>query len=534
MLVVLSTSVVFGWLTYQRLVSEVEARALAVAQSVASDLDVRDQVTRYSAAASLPDNAALRAGPLQAIGEGIRIRTSALFVVITDDQGIRLSHPTPRLLGQLVSTSPNTALAGKEVVDLETGTLGPSARAKVPIWSTQDSGVVGEVSVGFSTGDIFAGLATAMGPIAALAVGALVLGAIASTFLVRRLRHVTLGLEPEEISTLVQDQEVVLYGVAEGVIGIAADGRVTVCNAKARRLLRLGDVTGRQFRSLSLPAPVAALVDGDSAGGETVQVVVGPSVLHVSARRVVRGSNDLGWVLTILDRTQVEELSRQLDAVGALSTALRVQRHEFANRLHTASGLLNIGEVDEASRYLRQTLESGPLKYPVEHADRLQDSYLQAFVGAKGFQASERGVLVKVGSETLIRGTVIDPQDITTVLGNLVDNAIEAAVHGSAEPRWVEIELLSEDDTLHVVVADSGDGVKGDLDLPFEEGHSTRAPTDSGHGQGIGLPLSRRIARNRGGDAWLASPGHNGGPGAIFCARLPGVLAVSAVERGAE
>jgi two-component system CitB family sensor kinase len=210
-----------------------------------------------------------------------------------------------------------------------------------------------------------------------------------------------------------------------------------------------------------------------------------------------------------------------------------VQRHEFANRLHTASGLLNIGEVDEASRYLRQTLESGPLKYPVEHADRLQDSYLQAFVGAKGFQASERGVLVKVGSETLIRGTVIDPQDITTVLGNLVDNAIEAAVHGSAEPRWVEIELLSEDDTLHVVVADSGDGVKGDLDLPFEDGHSTRAPTDSGHGQGIGLPLSRRIARNRGGDAWLASPGHNGGPGAIFCARLPGVLAVSAVERGA-
>jgi two-component system CitB family sensor kinase len=524
LLVVLSTSAVYGWLTYERLVSETESRALVVAQSVASDIDVRDQVSAYSRAETLPDNATLRDGPLQAIGEAIRERTSALFVVITDDDGFRLSHPTPALLGQLVSTSPTAALSGKEVVDLETGTLGPSARAKVPIWSLDDSVIVGEVSVGFSTADIASGLVSALGPIIGVAIGALLLGAIASTFLVRRLRNVTLGLEPEEISTLVQDQEVVLYGVAEGVIGIASDGRVTVCNAQARRLLRLGDVTGKQFNSLSLPAPVAALVDGDGLGSETVQVVVGPSVLHVSARRVVRGSSDLGWVITVLDRTQVEELSRQLDAVGALSTALRVQRHEFANRLHTASGLLNIGEVEEASRYLRQTLESGPLKFPVEHADRLQDSYLQAFVGAKGFQASERGVLVRIGSETLIRGSVVDPQDITTVLGNLIDNAIEAAVHGSNGERWVEIELLSEDETLHIVVADSGDGVEGDIELPFKEGHSTRA-MESGHGQGIGLPLSRRIARNLGGDTWLASPGQPGGPGAIFCARLPGVLA---------
>ncbi len=527
LLVVVSTAVVYGILTYQRLVAEVESHALAVAQTVASDFDVRSEVTAYSAAVSLPNNAGLRAGPLQALGETIRSRTSALFVVITDDDGARLSHPTPALLGQVVSTSPTAALEGKEVVELDTGTLGPSARAKVPIWSLDGVAIVGEVSVGFSTADILSGLTSALGPIAGLAVLALLLGAVASTFLVRRLRRVTLGLEPEEISTLVQDQEVVLHGVAEGVIGIAADGRVTVCNAKARRLLRLGDVTGKPFVSLSLPAPVAALVVGDSGG--TVQVVVGPSVLHVSARRVVRGSSDLGWVMTVLDRTQVEELSRQLDAVGALSTALRVQRHEFANRLHTASGLLTIGEVDEAASYLRQTLESGPLRYPLEHAERLQDSYLQAFVGAKGFQASERGVLIRVGSETLIRGSVIEPQDITTVLGNLIDNAIEAAVHGTSEARWVELEFLSEDDTLHMVVADSGDGVAGDLDVPFDEGHSTRATSESGHGQGIGLPLSRRIARNRGGDTWLASPGQRGGPGAIFCARLPGVIAPNVV-----
>jgi two-component system CitB family sensor kinase len=297
-------------------------------------------------------------------------------------------------------------------------------------------------------------------------------------------------------------------------------------------LLRLSDVTGRQFSTLRVPAPVTDLV-GDYSGAptKTVRVVVDHSVLLVSGRHVVRGNRDLGWVITVLDRTQVEQLTQQLDAVGALSTALRVQRHEFANRLHTIAGLLHLGDVDEAARFVRHTIDSGPLKFPVEHADRLQDPYLQAFLGAKGFELAERGVLLRIGAETLLTRPVDDPEDLTTVLGNLIDNATEAAVRASGEERWVEVELMNDDQVLHVVVADSGDGIAGNQDLPFAEGHSTRAPGASdGHGQGLGLPLSRRIARNRGGDVWLADPGAPGGPGAVFCARLPGILGTGALE----
>jgi two-component system CitB family sensor kinase len=535
-LVVVCTAGMYSWFTYGQLTAEVEARALSVAQTVAADTDVRAQVSRVSSAGGRQSNQALRTGPLQEIGESIRRRTDALFVVITDDDGIRLSHPTPALLGRKVSTSPSQALSGKEITLQESGTLGPSARAKVPIWAPDGRSVVGEVSVGFASTDVLTSLGSAVTPILLVMAGALLLGSLASTFLVRRLRKLTLGLEPEEIATLVQDQEVVLYGVAEGVIGVATDGRVTVCNAKARRLLRLPDVIGRQFGTLSVPAPILDLLDNATpVTGETVQVVVGPSVLLVSARKVMRGNRDLGWVVTLLDRTQVEELSRQLDAVGALSAALRVQRHEFANRLHTVLGLLTIGETAEAASYLQQTLETGPLKYPLEHADRLPDSYLQAFVGAKGFQAAERGVLLRIGAETLLRGSVADPQDVTTVLGNLIDNAIEAAVNGTSDGRWVEIELLSEDDTLHLVVADSGDGIRGDRERAFEDGHSTRSRDgNSANGHGLGLPLSRRVARNRGGDLWLASAGEPGGPGAIFCARLPGVLGPETTDPGAS
>ena len=113
-----------------------------------------------------------------------------------------------------------------------------------------------------------------------------------------------------------------------------------------------------------------------------------------------------------------------------MSTALRAQRHEFANQLHTIAGFMSIGQHQQARDYLAGLAATGPLKFPVDQAELLQDPYLQAFIGAKGVEADERGVTLRIGPETLVRGQVTEPQDVTTVLGNLIDNAVNAAVAG--------------------------------------------------------------------------------------------------------
>jgi two-component system, CitB family, sensor kinase len=541
LLVVLLSGAVHAWLTFERLGREAENQALTLARTVASDPSVRAEVQAISRQAGTPPRAELLAGPLMAAAEGARTRTGALFVVITDETGIRLAHPDAERLGERVSTDPSEALAGREVTTRNTGTLGPSAGAKVPVFAPGPSAgseagsgaapgtVVGEVSVGYSTETIGQSLARDIVPIAVTAAGALLAGVLASFLLRRRLQRLTLGLEPEEISTLVHDQVAVLEGVDEGVVGVSAEGRISVFNAAAQRLLGQPDLSGTLWSAAPVPSQLKALTEADAREGEAVELIAGGQVLVASARKALHRQEDLGWVVMLRDRTELQQLTRQLDAVGTMSTALRAQRHEFANQLHTIAGFMSIGQHQQAREYLERLAATGPLKFPVEQAELLQDPYLQAFVGAKGVEADERGVALRIGPETLVRGQVTEPQDVTTVLGNLIDNAVNAAVAGSAGERWVELELLDEpsDDggTLHIVVADSGDGLQGDADpeAVFAEGFTTAAgPVRAGGGQGLGLALARQLARRRGGDVRMLEPGAPGGPGAVFMATLPG------------
>lgn len=555
--VVLITAGTFAGLSYQRLSEQAQSRALSVARAVASSEDVRSETATLAASPELLlTPTTLSTGPLQRNAESARARTGALFVVITDEQGLRLAHPNVNLLGQKVSTDPSVALAGGEETSQEDGTLGRSVRAKVPVYAPGSrTKVVGEVSVGFSSEDILANLTHSIVPVAITAALSLTLGALASALMVARLRRLTLGLEPEEIARLAQDQEAVLRGVDEGVIGVSQNGIITVFNNEARRLLAPGtdlDFSDVPLATSGLPTFLltAAISDGEYGPCEHV---LGERVVIVSARTVrletPRNRRDvdhqpLGRVIMVRDRTEVQALTRQLDAVNALGTALRAQRHEFANRLHTVAGLLEINKPTEARDYVGMIMANGPLQYPAKELKRLADPYLQAFIGAKSIQAHERGVELRIGMNTMIRGHITDPQDVTAILGNLLDNAIRAAVTGKDTQRWVEVELLDEHtpscSTLHIVVADSGDGLLTFNGTPqsveaqsliFSPGYSTMISepgiADPIGGQGVGLALVRHLASRRGGEVWVADDGTSPAHGAVFCARLPGVVSLA-------
>jgi two-component system CitB family sensor kinase len=521
---------VFVGIGVQQLRAEAETSALSIARTVAADSDVRAGVAQASADAGTPTNASLRGGPLSDLAAAAEDNTGALFIVITDDHGIRLAHPDPEMLGAVVSTEFAQALAGRETVSWESGTLGASARAKVPVRDPGTEVPVGEVSVGFAPSSVFKELPLLLGGVALAATFALVLGAVVSFVIRRRLERLTLGLQPEELSALVQNQAAVLDGVGDGVLAYGPDDVVTVANTTAARLLGISDLVGRRIHDLALPEPVIAALAGEpkprSTGARVADaadpVVIGDHVVYIDTHPVSRANRDLGLIAVIRDRTDVVNLTDRLETVAAMTEALRVQRHEFANRLHVTAGLMDAGRVPDARDYLDDVLEASHTPGGLAAGEPLTEPFLLSLVAAKAAQAGERGVQLTVGADSLVRGVVAAPADVATVLANLVDNAVSAAVYG-AEPRWVDVELLDDADTLVITVSDSGPGVPDGV-LVFSDVRRTDLDPDAVHGRGIGLPLVRDIAARLGGEVWLADVGGRDGSGAVFCARLPGVM----------
>ncbi|WP_245573282.1 sensor histidine kinase [Amycolatopsis benzoatilytica] len=496
-----------SWLLRTTLVEQYGQRALAIAKSVATEPAV------VNGAASRKPNPDLQ----QRVEAVTGTDDALLFVVITDDHGIRLAHPTRSEVGKPVSSSWEEVIAGNDVVsEFNAGTLGPSVRSKTPI--RLGPRVVGEVSVGYRIGELTSDFNRILVLTMIFAGGALLIGAGASALLNRRLRRVTHGLEPHELTELLYEHEAVLHGIGEGVLAVDAEHRVTVRNDEAERLLDTPLPVGTPLEELDLSPRVHNAV-AEGLPVDNLLAVAGNRVLVVNSRAVHRDERALGTVLTFRDRTDLDTLTRELDGIRSLSDGLRAQRHEFANRLHTLSGLLQLGHHAEAEEYL-QTLTETTASRARPLDDRVADPYLRALLVAKTEQAQEKGIDLRVADDSWAPTPVTDPIAAGTVIGNLVDNALHAALLGPRRPSWVEIGLLADGSALHVSVVDSGPGVAPDLrDNLFAEGVSTKLSP----GHGLGLALARQAARARDGDVWLADPGGDT-VGALFVAKLPGLL----------
>jgi two-component system, CitB family, sensor kinase len=521
--------VLFAVFNRHRLDEQYHVHALDIARVVASSPTVISNISRYDAAPLTPSPALadeLAAGPIQGVASRVEQRTHVLFVTVANARGIKVAAPDNEL-GLHVHADITQSLAGHEGTFHEHTVLGQAIVAQVPVLEPGSNRVLGLVLVGIGTKAFDQQFSKNLRVLGAMGAVFLLIGVAGSLLLARRWRGLTLGLRPAEITELVRSRAAVLQGIGEGVLATDTSGKTTFVNDEACRLLEIDNEPGRHIEEIGLTPRVLDVFK--AADATPTLATVGDHIVVVSARHVSREGRELGTVLVARDRTDVESLTRQLDAVQVMSTVLRAQRHEFANRLHLLNGLLHGGHVDEGLEYLEELLGSGPLGSALPGIDAIRDAYLQAFLAAKAAAAREAGVTLKIDENTWISGRLILPVDVTTVVGNLLDNAVDAARLGGNHIKEVEIELLQEGSTLHVIVADSGDGVAPDFveDL-FTEGRTTKPDSGIPGGRGIGLALSRQISRALGGDLWLASPGDPNGErrltGAEFIARLPGVM----------
>jgi two-component system CitB family sensor kinase len=477
-----------------------EQRAVDIANSVAQIPDVR---------------AALPAGDPQHVIAGlaanVKRATGAAYVVVADRTGLRYSHPNPALIGQRLE-EPVIALDGHDHVGIDHGSLGRSANGKAPVRAT-DGSIAGEVSVGILEKEVSGQLRHEIPAIVLYAGFAFAVGVLASWLLSRLIKRATFGLELSEITSLLQEREAMLHGIREGVIGFDARGRINVINGEARRLLHITETgTGRHLDEVVPPGRLHELLAGDAGGTDQV-ALTDDSLLVVNRMPVVLGGRDAGSVITLRDRTELEALMRELNAVTGLTIALRAQEHEFTNRLHVLSGLLELGEHDEAASYLAE-ISAASITAGEALRSRVAPPVVAALLLAKVSIAAEQGVELIVTADSHLDASADEAQTVLTVLGNLVDNALEALL-GQPDPRRVSVEL-SDESGLRIVVADTGPGIAADVvnDI-FKDGYSTKAPRAELR-RGLGLALVHRLVHRAGGTISVST-----GPGARFEVWLP-------------
>ena len=479
-------------------------RALAIAQSTAAQPQI---------ATSLLTTEPRTDGAVQTAAERIRRATGAEYVVIMDKQGVRWSHTDTSRIGDVVSTDPSTALAGRSVMEIDSGTLGRSARGKVPLLDGSGR-VVGAVSVGIAYDSVRARLLAAIPGLLAYAGGALAVGALAAYLISRRLQRQTHDLAFSDISALLTEREAMLHSIREGVVALDRTGRIRLMNDEAQRLLGLD------------PGAAGKQLDEALGEGRTTDVlagrVAGEDLVTVRGSRVLLANrmptDDGGAVATLRDRTEVEYLGRELDSTRGLIDALRAQDHEHANRLHTLLGLLELEMHEEAVEFVTEVV--GVHRATAEQVtEKVHDPLLASLLVGKTTVAAERGVALRMAPETLLPDRLVDPRGLVTVLGNLVDNALDAAA-GSADAR-IEVGLRAEGRTVVLRVHDSGPGVPaGDHESIFMEGWSTKELPAHGK-RGLGLPLVRRLAERQGGSVAVAGSPEGG---AVFTVVLPEAL----------
>ncbi|MER5547189.1 sensor histidine kinase [Streptomyces sp. NPDC002589] len=512
---VLIAVVVAGYALFTYVSDQRQAEDAAVRQVTAVARSIADAPSVRSAIHTADPSAALEPYALQVMRD-----TDVDFVTIMNPDGIRWTHPDRNQIGKRFLGRIDPALHGHTFTETYTGTLGPSVRAVTPV--EENGRVIGLVSAGIKVEEISARVQDQVTALLGVAGGTLLLGAVGTYVVNARLRRHTHGMNAAELSRMHDYHQAALHAVREGLLMLDGQYRVALINDGGRELLGVGpeeDVIGRSVADLGLPAPLTgALLSSQPRVDE----------VHLTATRVlmvntspVSGGEQRGTVATLRDVTELQSLMGELDSERGFTQALRSQAHEAANRLHTVVSLIELGRAEEAVAFATAELElAQALTDQVVAA--VGEPVLAALLLGKTAQANERGVELVVSPDSRLDDGLLpeglSARDLVTILGNLIDNAVDAA-QGSARAR-VTVTAYASDAELVLRVSDTGPGVDpAHADLVFQRGFSTK-PAGPG-GRGLGLALVRQAVTRHEGTLTVAESDEDGGGGAMFEVRLP-------------
>ncbi|WP_286155050.1 DcuS/MalK family sensor histidine kinase [Bacillus sp. FJAT-27264] len=455
---------------------------------------------------------------IQAYTGRISRRNDSLFVVVMDMNSIRYSHPNPGLIGQpFVGGGQGLAMKGEDSISVGWGTMGKSLRAFVPVYNDKGH-QVGVVVVGFSMKRVHDIIKKNEWTIILILLSGALIGTLGAIVLGKRIKKMMFGMEPSEISRLLEERSAMLQSAREGIIAIDAKARITLINVEAERLLAAAGITGKALESYIDDYWPALRLDKVLNSGDVKldeEIDLNGISLLANSLPIRVGGEIVGAIVTFRDMTEITQLAAQLSGISVYADALRAGAHEFMNKLHVILGMTHMGMYDELQQYISGTVSN----YQSEIGSitrAIKDPVMAGFLLGKLSRAREDGINLVLEEDSYLpeSAQVEVTHELITIAGNLLDNAMDALSDMTSEDNEIRLAFHYDEGRLICRVKDNGPGIPEALQKNiYTQGFSTK-----GENRGMGLYLVRRSVNKLNGHLQLL-PGH--GPGTVFVVNVP-------------
>lgn len=438
-----------------------------------------------------------KASDIQSYTAEVLETADVLFIVVMDMNGIRKSHPNEENIGlPFEGGDEKTVLEGEESTSISKGTMVTSLRTFTPVYDEQGR-QIGAVAVGISLDKVEDSV---FGSHIKLLIGSffgLIAGLIGAILIAAYIKRTLYGLEPFAIAKILQERDTMLQSVREGIIAVDREARIVLVNKSALTIFKKAgleeDPVGRKVSDYLPSSRLDKILDSGTPEFDEELDINGVSCLVNRVPLKVDGQV-VGAISTFRDKTEVDILAEQLTGVKSYAEALRAQSHEFMNKLQVILGMVRMKNYDQLTNFINDTVQNRHKEIGIVTTN-IENPVLSGFILGKLSYAREAGVELSVNTQTSIPEPIQSStiHELITILGNLIDNGIEAVKH--SECKKVSVTLSFRKQTLSIMVEDSGTGIKHMvLKNIFSKGYSTKGPN-----RGYGLFLVKKSVDKLGG-----------------------------------
>lgn len=473
---------------HQSLDEQIGKRALDVAKTIAATPQIMAAVRRKDSEY------------LQPISLALAKQTQARFVVIGDKDGVRLTHPRTEKIGMPMSDDEGddnapALIDGEGYLSKAQGSMGWSMRGKAPVFSERGE-IIGLVSVGYHLDQVASIIHEYRISLISVILASFALSALIAVWFANHFKRAIFGLEPEQIARLFDEQKATLESVREGIIAINSAGEITTFNRTAVEALGLSDNTELTGRHISEVLPDSTMLEILETGEPQFDQEVWLNGHNLIANRLPlkQGSVITGVVSSFRRKDQLAMVSKKLTRIQQYADSLRSQAHEYSNKLHTIAGLIQIGATDEAQALIGQEAQSHQELIKLLQ-ESVPDPVLAGCLLGKFNRAKEMGLQLHIDPDSHMKALPkeLPREHLVSIVGNLIDNALEATWDEKGAGGEVCLSMLDLGDDLIFEIEDQGPGIKRcDQEKIFERGFTSK----KNEGHGIGLHLVQQLLKN--------------------------------------